>query len=184
VLANPDDPNTTGVFPIGITIATLTVTDDRGGVDTDDVIITVRDTTPPQVRCTTDLAALWPPNHGMVWVAVFVEATDDCTNPENLVLLSATVSTNEPDDAMGLGDGETTGDTNGSDGFTSPVDITSALSFNSTTRRYEGWIRLRAERDGNGRGRAYTIRAEVLDPKFNMGQSSCAVVVPHDRRRN
>ncbi len=149
----------------------------------DNVQITVVDTIPPEVRCTTDLAALWPPNHNMVTVAVFIEATDACVAPQNLILLSVTVSSDEPDDAAGLGDGETTGDTHGADGYTSPVDVTSELHYNPATERFEGFILLRAERDGNGDGRAYTIRARVLDNYNNVGNASCVVVVPHDKKK-
>ena len=182
-LDNPDSPTPTGVFPIGVTIATLTVSDGKGGVGVDDVKITVVDTKPPEVLCTTDIAALWPPNHEMVAVRVFVAATDACTAPERLILLSATVASDEPDDVDGLGDGDTTGDTDGSDGYISPVDVTGKLTYNSVTKRFEGTILLRAERDGNGDGRAYTIRAQVLDSSNNIGSASCVVVVPHDRRR-
>lgn len=181
-LDDPSSATPTGIFPIGVTIATLTVTDGKGGVDVDEVVITVVDTTPPEVFCTTDRAALWPPNHEMVPVQVIVQATDACAAPEDLILLSVTITSDEPDDAEGLDDGETSGDTNGSDGFASPVDVTGALTFNPLTGAFEGTVQLRAERDGNGDGRTYTILAQVVDTQGNLATASCVVVVPHDRR--
>ncbi len=177
----PNRADPIGLFPIGITTATLTVTDGQGGVDVDDVVITVVDTSPPEVACTTDLAALWPPNHQMVPVNVFIDATDACTAPENLILLAVEVSSDEPDN--GLGDGDTAGDVFGEDGFTAPVDVTSSFAFNPATGSFEGTILLRAERDGSGDGRAYNIEAFVVDTALNPASTSCVVVVPHDKRK-
>ena len=179
-----DDPNIAdpiGLFPIGVTTATLTVTDGQGGVDVDDVVITVVDTSPPEVACTTDLVALWPPKHQMVAVKVFIDATDVCTAPENLILLAVEVSSDEPDD--GLGDGDTAGDVFGEDGFTTPVDVTTVFTFNPDTASFEGTILLRAERDAIGDGRAYTVEAFLVDTSLNMTSTSCVIVVPHDRRK-
>ena len=155
-----DDPNRAdpiGEFPIGITTATLTVTDGQGGVDVDDVVITVVDASPPEVACTTNVAALWPPNHQMVEVDVFIDATDACTAPEDLILLTVEISSNEPDD--GLGDGDTLGDVNGEDAFAELLDVASDFTFNPITASFEGTVFLRAERGGIGDGRAYSIEA-------------------------
>jgi hypothetical protein len=135
----------------------------------------------PEVACTTDLAALWPPNHRMVEVGVSIEVTDACTEPADLVLLEVTVTSDEPDDAGGGGDGATTGDTDGADGFTAPVDVMPFFTFNPTTSRFEGAVFLRAERAGRGRGRTYTIEATVVNGFNNRATSSCIVVVPHDQ---
>ena len=147
----------------------------------DDVEITVEDTSPPEVACTTDLVALWPPKHQMVAVKVFIDATDVCTAPEDLILLAVEVSSDEPDD--GLGDGDTAGDIFGEDGFTTPVDVTTVFTFNPETASFEGTILLRAERDGSGDGRSYTVEAFVVDNSLNLTSTSCVIVVPHDRRR-
>ena len=138
-------PETLAVFPDGITEATLTVTDEDGGVSVDTVRITVIDTTPPVVACTTDRAALWPPNHQFVDVSVSIEISDLCANPEDLILLDVIVSSDETDDSVGDNDGMTTGDTDGADGFTMPVEITDAFAFSPATASFEGVIRLRAE---------------------------------------
>ncbi len=181
-LDDPTSPTPTGVFPIGSTTATVTVTDGRGGMDVDSVTITVVDRMPPDVECSLDTTALWPPDHNMVNVTVTVEASDTCATPGQLALVSARVSSDEPDDANGLGDGSTAGDTVNLDGFTSPVDATLAFAYDAGTQQYRATIPLRAERDGNGSsGRTYTIQATVADPFGNASTASCVVVVPKNQ---
>ncbi len=181
VLDDPSSPTPSGVFPIGVTIATLTVTDGKGGVAVDDVAITVVDSHPPEVACSTDTPALFPPNHKMVEVGVFIGATDACTAPGALRLVSVLVTSNEPDN--GLGDGDTAGDVNGHNAYTAPVNITSAFSYSAATEGFQGSVKLRAERSGDGVGRSYTIEATVIDTAGNTAVTSCVVVVPHDRRK-
>lgn len=180
LLKDPTSPTTPALFPIGVTEVTLTVSDGMGDLALDTVRITVVDSTPPDVVCTTDLAALYPPEHQMVEVGVFVDVTDTCTAPEDLILLAVLATSDEPDDATGNGDGNTTGDTDGADGYTAPVDITHTFVFNPVTSNFEGGVFLRAERNGNGSGRSYTIEAIVLDTHGNMATTGCVVVVPHD----
>ncbi len=182
VLDDPTSAEPIGHFPIGITLATVTVTDGNGGIDCDDVQITVIDDMPPEVLCTTDVMSLWPPNGKMRDIGVFIDATDNCTNPDDLVLLRVTVESDEPDDAEGDGDGSTSGDVDGLDGFEAPVDVTEFFAYNPNTASFEGDIMLRAERHGSGSGRTYTITAFVLDSAGNLAEASCVVVVPHDQR--
>jgi Concanavalin A-like lectin/glucanases superfamily len=181
VLDDPSSPTPTGVFPIGVTTATLTVTDGKGGLAVDDVKITVVDSTPPEVVCTTNVAALWPARRQMVEVSVFVDATDICAAPADLQLLAVEVTSDEPDD--GLDGGDIAGDVDGLDGFTAPVDITQLFEFNAAAGGFDGSVYLRAERDVLGEGRSYTIKAYVVDTANNLAETSCVVVVPHDRRK-
>ncbi len=187
LLDDQESPTPTGTFPIGVTMATLTVTDGRGGVSTCDVLVNVQDTTPPEVMVTTDVAALWPPKHDMRAVTCIITTSDVCENPDPTIIpLVVTVRSDEPDNATGNGDGNTTGDVNGSDGFTAPVDVTSLFSFDANLGDDGAWvatIQLRAERDGTGDGRAYVIDVIAFDTDGNMVTTSCVVVVPHDRRR-
>ena len=137
--------------------------------------------TVPEVACTTDLAALWPPNHKMREVRVVIDATDLCTDAAELVLLEVIVTSDEPDNAPGDDDGNTTGDTDGEDGFTAPVDVTEFFAFNPETGRFEGSVFLRAERAEGGSGRNYTIQATIANGFGNATTSSCIVVVPVDQ---
>jgi hypothetical protein len=181
VLDDPTSPTPTGFFPIGITMATLTVTDGNGGFDTCDVLVTVQDTTPPEVMCTTDLAALWPPSHEMRTVRLIVTGTDNVTNPEEITVASITVSSDEPDDSDG--DGSTIGDVDGEDGHSAPVEFAPSMTFDPTVGDAGAWIvdvQLRAERDGEGDGRCYTIDVEAFDTSGNSATTSCCVVVPHN----
>ncbi|MGD9858265.1 MAG: hypothetical protein AB7U20_25270, partial [Planctomycetaceae bacterium] len=125
-LDDPTSPTPSGQFPLGPTLVTLTVTDGEGGIDVDDVLVSVEDTTPPVLLCTTDVIALSPPNHQMRDVTVCIAVSDNCADPEDL-LVTCTVSSNEPDNAGG--DGSTTGDVDGSDGFTQPVNISNQLVY-------------------------------------------------------
>jgi hypothetical protein len=131
---------------------TLRVTDQTGNQDTDAVRIAVVDTTAPELAVAPLL--LWPPNHRLVSVAG--EATDLC-GPFSVELESAASS--EPDDAPGGGDGATLGD----------IAIGAG-----------GSLELRAERDGRGDGRVYTVAFQATDASGNSTTQTFEVVVPHD----
>ena len=169
---------TTGHFPIGPTLVTLTVADGLGGVSVDDVLVTVTDSTPPAVVCTTDLIALWPPNHAIHEVRIAVVVSDACSMPADLTL-SCYVSSSEPDDSTG--DGSSVGDVNGADGHSQAVTV--PLAYNPQQGLFEGVVSLRAERSGNLTGRSYSIACEVSDEQGNTSTASCVVVVPHDKRK-
>lgn len=171
-------PTPTGHFPIGPTLVTLTVTDGKGGLATDDVLITVQDIQPPVVVCTTDILSLWPADHRMVDVAICVQASDACVRSEDL-LVSCTISSSEPDD--GTGDGSSVGDVDGLDGYTIPVAV--ELAYDEQTGCYLGSVALRAEREGTQAGRTYSIVTNVTDISLNSATASCVVVVPHDKRK-
>jgi hypothetical protein len=173
-----DDPSSvapTGQFPMGPSLLTLTVSDGNGGVASDDVLITVEDTTAPVVVCTTDVIALRPPDHTMRKVEICVAVTEECSD----VTLTCEVSSSEPDDAKG--DGQFTGDVDGLDGYTLPVEVN--LVFDPESGCFLGEVELRAERDGRNRGRTYSIVCHVTDVAGNRAQAGCVVVVPHSARK-
>jgi hypothetical protein len=136
---------------------TLVVDDGEVGSSKDTVVITVQDTTAPEIH---DLQAtpgvLWPANHTMVGVRVGVSVSDVCDAAP--VCRIASVTSNEPVLATGSGD-------------TAPDwEITGALSAN-----------LRAERSGTGSGRRYTITTQCTDASGNRSTAAVDVVVPHDK---
>jgi len=148
-------------LPLGSHAITLRVTDSQGATSTDDVIVNVVDTAPPTLAVTTLPTALWPPNHRMVSVQAQVAATDVC-DPSPAVALVA-VASSEPDDAPAGGDGNTRNDIQGADIGTADFDFT-----------------LRAERDGTGPGRVYTVSYAATDHSGNSTSATSTVVVPHD----
>jgi len=71
-----DDP---GIFPLGDTTVEWTAVDDDGNVSTDSQLVTVQDTTPPEIFCNAP-ATIIPPDAPISFVAT---ATDVCdTNPD------------------------------------------------------------------------------------------------------
>jgi hypothetical protein len=99
---------------------------------------------------------IWPPNHRYVDVEATVSADDDFDAQPEVSLVSVTSS--EPDN--GHGDGNTTED----------VVTVDDDSF-----------RLRAERDGDGSGRVYTITYRATDACGNSVTESATVTVPLNR---
>jgi predicted extracellular nuclease len=98
---------------------------------------------------------LWPPNHKYVGVEATVVANDDFDPQPTVRLVS--VTSNEPDNAPGGGDGNTTND----------IVILDRDSF-----------RLRAERDERRSGRVYTVTYRAADDCHNKTTASATVTVP------
>jgi hypothetical protein len=116
---------------------------------------TLCDTTAPTLTVTAAPGILWPPNHKRVSVDALVSVTDDADPHPSVGLVS--VTSNEPDDARGNGDGHTSGD----------VQLVDGDSF-----------LLRAERSASGSGRVYTITYRATDACDNAAQAAATVVVP------
>lgn len=148
--------NPTVTMPLGKTTVTLTVYDGQYS-DTDTVDITVQDTTPPKTTVLASPDTLWPPNHKYVDITATVTVSDICDPSPTVTLVS--VTSNEPDDAKGMGDGNTVND----------IVIVDNYHF-----------KLRAERDGAGTGRIYTITYKATDASGNTVTATATVIIPHD----
>jgi len=184
VLANPAQAITSGVFPVGVHEVTLTVYDidefgvRKGGVDVASVTIVVVDDMPPMALVTTNIASLWPANGAMIPVTIYVQASDTCSDPDDLVIL-CDVSSNQPDATNGSAN--LTGDVDGHDGYSAPVAVTLQNLGNGL---YSALIYLRAERDPSANtGRIYSIGLSVMDGTGNIGNATTTVVVPHDGKK-
>lgn len=145
-------------FPLGTHAVTLRVTDSDGQTDADEVVVAVVDSTPPGLSLALFPAVLWPPDHRQVDVQARVEAHDACSTP---VPLLVSVASSEPDDASGLGDGQTLN------------DIEAAEPGSA-----DFLFRLRAERSGNGAGRWYTVTYQATDEAGNSTSAAAFVLVP------
>ena len=151
------ESNLTYTFKLGTHLVTLSATDDSGNQGNDTVIVTVVDTTQPEITVAVTPNILWPPNHKYVEVTAIVTAYDICDDSPTIELMS--ISSSEPDNEKGIGDGNTIND----------VVIISDFAF-----------KLRAERAGTGSGRIYTITYQAADDSGNTALASITVTVAHD----
>jgi ELWxxDGT repeat protein len=146
-------------LPPGASTIALRVTDSSGETSVDETVVTVVDTVPPDVVVGLIPGTLWPPNHKMVDIQAVVTSTDLCSTPS--VVLTA-VSSDEADN--GDDDGNTVDDIRDDD-LGAPDDH----------------FRLRAERQGGGDGRIYTVVYTATDGSGNMASAIGLVTVPHDQ---
>ena len=173
-----DDPSSAtpaATFPLGTTTVTLTVADPSGESSTDQVDITVVDTTPPTVSVMATPASLWPPNHQYELITLTVSVSDIC---DTAPLISATAVSDEADN--GKGDGNTTCDievTTAGGATVCSSNSTPQIAFDPVNDRLE----LRAERSGQGDGRVYTITVTAEDASGHTASSTATVTVPHSQ---
>ena len=149
---------------VGSTDVELTVSDESGGTDTCTSTVTVEDHTPPVV--VTKGVELWPPNHqyeSLSLLSCLKVNFDNCGGTSYSAGHNGSItsiSSDEVEDATGMGDGNTKND----------IVISSSTTF-----------KLRAEREGAGNGRVYTVRFNMTDESGNTTASSCKITVPHDQ---
>jgi hypothetical protein len=149
-------PASGSFFPVGET--TVTCTSSAGG--TCSFTITVKDTQRPVITINSQPIKIWPPNHQYSTIKVtdlVASVSDNCKGVGSVRITK--VTSDEPEDAAGNGDGNTNN------------DIVIAGDCKS--------VQLRAERDGNGNGRVYTITLQVTDASGNVGTATAKVTVPH-----
>jgi len=149
--------NAPAFFSLGTTTVAFKATDADSNQSQCLANVKVQDTTPPVISAlSASPNVLWPPNHKFVPVHISVSATDTCDpNPTCAV---TSIASNEP--PTGGGSGNTSPDF----AITGPLDVS-----------------LRAERDGTGTGRIYTITVRCTDHSGKGSQKATTVTVPHDQ---
>jgi len=149
----------TVTLPLGVHALTMRITDRSGLPATDEVVVAIVDTTPPEVTLHAAPGTLWPPNGVLVDVHVQASVTDACGTAE-LSLLSIAVGP-EPEAIEAARKSDL-------------VVVGASLGLPDLD------FRLRAERAGNGTGRVYTATYRAVDESGNATLASCQVEVPHD----
>ena len=154
--ANVSETTLVYTFNFGTHVVTLYATDEANNTGSDNVTVTVIDTTPPEINATATPNNLWSPDHKYVEVQATVTVYDVCDPSPTLTFVS--ITSNEPDN--GVGDGNTVND----------IVIINDFTFN-----------FRAERSGMGCGRTYTITYQATDASGNTATTTVTVEVPHNQ---
>ncbi len=149
----------------GENTVTLTATDVNGNVNSATAIVTVLDEIAPTITLIAQPIVLWPPNHKYKYFSIddfIVSITDNCTSSGFDPYISK-VSSDEPENANGNGDGNT---------------------YNDMVISDDGQgVDLRAERSGRLNGRVYTIYINATDEFGNVGEATCKVTVPKSNNK-
>jgi hypothetical protein len=146
---------------LGVHHVTLRVTDFVGATDTDDVVITVVDSTPPAVVASVSPSILWPPNQKLSDVRTIVSANDMCGRSS--VILSSILI----DDSVGP---------------TGPDDATEDIK-EAEYGTFDTAFQLRAVANPSGSGRRYVITYRAVDESGNASTTTLEVLVPRNLGR-
>ncbi|HVQ39609.1 MAG TPA: HYR domain-containing protein [Pyrinomonadaceae bacterium] len=147
-------------------VITVTATDTAGNYTGKNVTFTVIDVTPPTITLNGSVITFWSPNHSYSTVDVaslVASATDNCDAGVNLGSVYISKVTSDETET-GNGNGNTTD------------DIVIAADCKS--------VQLRAERQGGGNGRVYTITFKVVDASGNASTATAKVTVPNSQNGN
>jgi hypothetical protein len=145
---------------LGANTVGLQVTDSGGLMATANLTVNVTPSNAPVITLKPSIS-LWPPNHKyqtITMAQMLQSATDDCDGNLWGSVVIEKVTSDEPDNASGDGDGNTTG------------DIVIAADCKS--------VQLRAERDETKDGRVYLVTLRVSDASGNTTQAVFKVSVP------
>lgn len=141
------------VFPLGVTTVTATATDVFGNSETKTFTVTVVDTTAPDITVLSASPHTLWPPNKKM-VAVTLSAVVNDAVDGAVGAAIVSVTSNEP--VGGAPDWEITG----------PLTL-----------------KLRAEREGGGTGRIYTITVSSTDAAGNSSTATVVVAVPHDQSK-
>ncbi|NOU86312.1 hypothetical protein GC102_11070 [Paenibacillus sp. LMG 31460] len=134
---------------------------DRAGNIEDSKSMTLRiDKTAPILNIVPDKTELWPPNGKLVPIQVAIQAFDERSGIAGIKLVS--ITSNETDSKKGKSDQES--------------DIQN-MEYGTDDRTFL----LRAERNGSGTGRIYTIEYTVTDQAGHVTNKTATVSVKHDQ---
>ncbi|HEX8176984.1 MAG TPA: Ig-like domain-containing protein [Pyrinomonadaceae bacterium] len=150
-------------YPVGVTTITWTAKDGANNTTTGTQTIKVNDKTAPTIVLTSGTISLSPPNHQYVTFTIsqLVSSVSDLCDASvdiNDVVISQ-VTSDEPEDANGNGDGNTLND----------MVITPDCKS----------LQVRKERSGNGDGRVYTVTLKVKDSSGNVATAVRKIYVPN-----
>jgi hypothetical protein len=145
----------------GVHIVELQVSDAINPPVTASMTVTITDTTPPRLSPAANKTLLWPPDHNMARILIHTNVSDNSGLP---VVLSAFVSSNEPE--TGLGEWDIGPDWN-------------VVAINHVQGTIA--LELRAERSERGNGRKYTVAISATDQAGNVATAKTEVVVPHTK---
>ena len=151
-------PASGSAFAIGTTTVTCNAVDNAGNVSSGSFTVTVTNNIVPPVDygcITASKPVLWPPNHQMVPVSLWLNYKEMPVKFSSVRIVS--VTSNEPETGLWANDIEPDWE----------ITNTKTLKLN-----------LRAERDDNGNGRIYTIAVEGKDPSGNLYRCTTTVTVP------
>jgi SAM-dependent methyltransferase len=145
-------------LPLGVHSVRLQVSDGMNPPVSASMTVAITDTTPPQLSPITHQPVLWPPDHRMVRIVIHTNVSDNSNLP---VMLSASVSSNEPE--TGLGEWDI-----GPDWKIAAIDPVSGTIA----------LDLRAERSEQGNGRQYSVAITATDQAGNAAKSDVNILVP------
>lgn len=152
-------------YGLGTTTVTFSTADASGNTAECTADVEVVDTVAPVVTVGSAHNLIWPPNHKCNAYDLiedcqvsFIDACD--TDGSDIDVAITHITSDEPFEVGAGGDGAHADD----------IEITGATTFE-----------LRAERQGGGNGRFYTVHFEVTDGSGNATAETCQFVVPHDR---
>jgi hypothetical protein len=152
----------TRAFGLGVNELSYFATDRQGLVSTCTSNVVVRDTTPPVISSVTPSPQiLWPPNHEMMNITVAVATTDVCDSDVPVCRITG-ISSSESDN--GTGDGNT------------EVDF----QWDAAQQGTSFGVLLRAEREGSGTGRVYSVDVVCADESGNTTSSRTTVLAPRN----